>query len=956
VETLKDLLKSQGKRIEIADDIEALNALVTIREHWEQLRSAVGAQDIDGVITFIETLIKNPDDGPLVDALDALGLPGEKLRDTLTKLGDTFQRIDRKYLTLLKPVVTFDEDAEHKDIGLLEWPLIGLKKTGASEGAANKPTYAFDLGASAKLELEAGDTWPGTETQVADPLLRIGIGGSFEFGAKARIPFSAGALGIGAEASREAFLDYYFDARADDEGLFAPAVVRRLDSLPNPLSLDSVWKAFESSDIVGAVLETEGKSAFSVDVSLADAFAFKHDIKMNVGLTFKANVRRRSTFMLRLRKIANASDGSFSVEATLERLQAKARARATEFGVDVDLSSLGKRLAKILEEHEGKLHELLEEYGDYLEPGTYLRQEALKSLRTKFIKDFTKDADLQAALEDVAEHALGFDSGAADGGLEKLVEDKIVELLDGADGAITGEIDEVANKLGAAFVEKLGFAPSLLSTVVDKVRSLVEGIRDDLEERVTALSAAKLDALIKKADAAGATIAAAGNKADKALSGVRDVIGKYEKTVAMLKARVSDAAQMKITAKISAEKSSRQERAVDAKVIFLRPSESAQKIYGDIVRGDFDALVALMRAPSSDAAVVESETTLSELKTTTRRLGFAAVLVGFKLGGASIFDTKSEVVIEGGRVSVITQGEFTNRRTKPHEEREVSFVDAYELSAAEETREFDIALEISHEDEKLKRREVEKVIRGFESAALLPIGTTDRAIDTFNRWIGPGEKKRIPADIKFALRLGAKHLERVMCLDRRDGTSLSPATQREIFDKVIDELVQSGCHEADHVSRVAKAVHEARGRGEPMPPPKELLFNYTPKLHTQLEGAVSNQHTKMRLGGAGDLHTRCMSLVNALDTMGDIYTAVPKIGDGEGWDVQQYEAAQQALNENLKNWLKAGWRDEVRPRTIAFVGTLIALAKMDDEADSGFLTLTMTKRGEDPETVVLTPT
>src|SRR5690606_23594806 len=134
----------------------------------------------------------------------------------------------------------------------------------AASGTKKKPTYAFDLGASAKLELEAGDTWPGTATQVADPLLRIGLGGSFEFGAKARIPFSAGALGIGSEASRSAFLDYYFDARADG-GLFASAVVRRLDSLPNPLSLDSVWKAFESSDIVGAVLETEGESAFSVE-------------------------------------------------------------------------------------------------------------------------------------------------------------------------------------------------------------------------------------------------------------------------------------------------------------------------------------------------------------------------------------------------------------------------------------------------------------------------------------------------------------------------------------------------------------------------------------------------------------------------------------------------------------------------------------------------------------------
>src|SRR5690606_34255886 len=108
------------------------------------------------------------------------------------------------------------------------------------------------------------------------------------------------------------------------------------------------------------------------------------------------------------------------------------------------------------------------------------------------------------------------------------------------------------------------------------------------------------------------------------------------------------------------------------------------------------------------------------------------------------------------------------------EEREVSFIDAYELSAAEATREFDVALEISHEDEKLRRREIERIIRGFESAKLLPDGTLQRALDQFDSWIGPGEKNRLQADIKFALRLDGKQLERILCLDRRDGTALRP--------------------------------------------------------------------------------------------------------------------------------------------------------------------------------------
>jgi hypothetical protein len=953
VETLKELLKAQGKKLDVAADVETLQALATIREHWEQLRGAVAARDVDSALAFIETLIRDPQNGPLVQALDALGLPGGKLRAALTKLGDTFQNVDPKFLTLLKPVALFDEEGDGPNDGLIDWQLLGSRKLGSPPRAASKPTYAFELGALAKLELEAGDAWPGTEAGVADPLLRIGFGGRFEFGAKARIPFSAGALGLGGGASREAFLDYYFDVRTD-QGFYARAVADRLGSMPNPLSLESVWKAFEDSDIAGVVLETKGESAFSVDVSLADAFAFKHDVKTNVGLTFEAKVRRRSTFMLRLHKLADASAGSLRVEATLERLHVNEREREMDLGLEVDLASLGRRLAKILEEHQGELKAVLEDYGDYLEPGTYLRSVALKTLRTQFVQDFTQDAALQAALEDVAEHALGVASGRAGKQLETLIEARVAHLLDGADGVITGELDEVAANVGRALAKALGFAPELLETVVAKVQGLVDGIRGDLATRVKDLSGAKLAELMTKIDAAGAKVAAAGGKANRALAGVRDVIGRYETGLAKLKAKVSDAAQMKVVAKLSAAKASGTERAVDAKLLFKRPSKAAEKIYGDIVRGDFDAIVALLKRPSSDVEVIASETTLSEQTTASRRLGVAAVLVGFELGASSLFEAESEVVIQGGRVAVISKGEFRSRKRKPREEREVAFIDAYELAAAEETREFDVALEISNEDDRLKRREVERVIGGFESAALLPRGTTDRAVDTFNRWVGPGAKKRIPADIKFALRLGGKEFERVMCLDRRVGTSLPPAVQKEIFDVVVDELVQSGFHEEDHVPRLAAAVHQALGNPGPMPPPKEVLFNYAPKLHRRLVATVRDQHKKTRLRLAAALHERCMSLVAAFDTMGDIYTAEPRIGAGEGWDAAQFDAAQRELNELLADWLKAGWRDAVRPRTIAFVGTLVALAKLDGEPDAGFLSLTITKRGENPETVVLT--
>src|SRR5690606_11844438 len=56
-----------------------------------------------------------------------------------------------------------------------------------------------------------------------------------------------------------------------------------------------------------------------------------------------------------------------------------------------------------------------------------------------------------------------------------------------------------------------------------------------------------------------------------------------------------------------------------------------------------------------------------------------------------------------------------------------------------------------------------------------------------------------------------------------------------------------------------------------------------------------------------------------------------RIRNGEGWDAVDYNEAQDALKEKLRSWLKAGWLDAVRPKTVAFVRTLIALAKQDGE-------------------------
>ena len=103
-----------------------------------------------------------------------------------------------------------------------------------------------------------------------------------------------------------------------------------------------------------------------------------------------------------------------------------------------------------------------------------------------------------------------------------------------------------------------------------------------------------------------------------------------------------------------------------------------------------------------------------------------------------------------------------------------------------------------------------------------------------------------------------------------------------------------------------------------------------------------------------------MAYVEFIDIMGRVYEARPALIDDDGWTESQYINAQKALNNRIRSWLKIKSRwlfwigEEAHPRTIAFVGALVATATPGPEGVNGSaLNLTLVRRNGDREVVTL---
>lgn len=955
---LAEILRIDGQVLELAQDIEVIRSLEVLVNKYHERRAELAGLGLADVFAFIDSI---ENDDAFFNALDGIGLEDQELKGHVSRVSGALGQISEEQRKLIQPLSSFDEQQIGQNPGLVDWAILD---TGATASGGDGTEYSFSLGASATMEFEAGDTWPVEGIGLPDPLLRLGLAGALEATASAGLPVNGGSFTLRTDNSLSSSIDYFFAPNASR--LYAAAIVRSLDDLCNPFSLDSTWQAVARSDVRGVIAQVDGSTSFDLEVGIAEGFTIASDIAdAAVGLTVGARISRSAVYDLSIAgRPASGSSGQ-ALEVLLTREATRRRGSSIELGVEIDMAALADRLRQILKRHQQAFEKDLSEYEDYLTPGTYLQVQLSDKLSAR-IDSLTSDRGVQDALKETFKGYLGLDQRPRLPKLKQLLTGQITGRLDELGEVVTGRADLVAAELVQRIADEIGLdAGKAVDGLVTEATSLVTDIQDDLKDKVSSLADSALKGLIEQLEESGAEISDAVIKADAALKGVRDIIGKYEGLLKKLIAETGKAARAKITATLTREETWTSGRIVDVHMTISADTAATRKAFEAVVRGDMKRILDMLRQPVPGVHFDRDNMELARFAEIDQTIGFDVVLLGFEFSTQSIFDADAHVSSDGaGHVSVTSNATWSKRKTTNKEEREIQFVDTFELAAASATKQLNIDLNLSHQDQDLRVKELKRFVRGFESAKLLKEGITSSALEVIRGWNLGRTANKIKADINLALHLSQKSSLRLMQLGDRVNGALNDRARKNLFRIAFRELVESGAYDMEAAIRLAERVLVQTRMGD-RKPLIDVLYDYTPQLHDRTVGDPNlsptfHEHVIRDLHRAHRLHELCMDFVDFVDIMGDVYEATPSLVHNEGWTESRYIEAQKKLNARLRNWLKIKSRllfwidDEAHPRTIAFVGALMAAASHGSgDTEGAMLSLTLVRRNRDREVVAL---
>lgn len=964
MERFIDMVRSGGAFPDLPGNLAVIRDLAEVRDAWQAQRQLAAQFGVDSAVAFLAAIQSNQE---LFDALAGQGVDSAALREQAVRVAGLLGDIPQPGQTLLQPLSDFGPHAP--GAGLVSWKVLDV---GSRESEADDISYTFDLGSQATLEFEAGDTWPGSAGQEGDnpggsqpALLRLGARGSLQGTGDASLPLNVGGLGSSTANSASSSFDYYFDA-AGGHTIYAHAVARRLGDLCNPFSLASLWHGLQHSDLHGVVASVQGSAELQLEVTVAEGFTIGSELAAaSAQLTVGVKVRRAGEYRLVARRLVGADGEADMIEASIVRMRSATLGHSAALAVEVDLEGLAGRLRRILHRHQGELESVLSRYEAFLTPGTYVKEE-LQSQLDQAVEDLVADSDTREALKEAFAQTLESRTKPTLSKLRKLLAQTITDTMDSGGELISGNAQHQASGLARRISGVLGLeARDVASALVGPLQSLVVAMQEGLQEQVSALGEPKLVKLADLLQRAGSEVSGMAASAQLALQGLREVIGRYERLLQQLIDTTSDAVRTRVSARLEYESTATRGHEIEACIRISRLSEATSAAFDTLVAGDLTGTVELLRRGVPGISFDLQRTALSRFASVKRRLGFEMVFLGIEFGAGSVFDAGARVTSNGaGKVEVRSRGSWQKYKSTPREAREIRFVDAFELTAAQQTGRLAINLAISHRDESLKRGEVVTFLKSFEAARLLPTGTAARAGEVFDAWSMPAEQDVVKADINLAASLDHKGALRLLRLSERVAGDLTDAARLAVFTIAQRELCESGAFKLDDVAEAADAVR-AQTRMDESKSRIKVLFDYSDRLHEKTVGDTNlsptfHQARIDNLTHAHQIHRLCMALVRFTDLMGDIYQAQPALEGEQGWTESDYVQAQQQLDKLLRRWLKIKRKwlfwigEEAHPRTVAFVGALIAMADVGQGGeDRPALSLTLVRRDARSDEVTL---
>ena len=983
------LLKKGPDLVGLKDDFELITALVEVFTKWPEMKPITGFDTAEKFLADFIGQIGNPAVRQALVAANKTELVAlyDKLLGLLNKLKAKVGKVPEDLQTLLNPMSTYN-GAGAASKGIIDWtPIDETKKFG--DGG----DFSFEIGGNAKLALIAADevdTGGGKKKK----LLRIGADLGVNAKAGATPPFQPLKVEGKFEASAGASIAYHFDTGPGDP-LYVVALAECLPALPNPFDYDAVWRAFARKELGFTRLsyKVNGKSKASADLSIGNKASFGKALVVDLSLTFGADFSLSADYVLTLTAGPPLPGGDANT-APREIVATLSRSRATDAGLDfgikvnLDLSQAAKRIQDEVKKAVAKWDSLLKEVEPFLSPGTLLQTTLSKELGER-TEALIKDPELRAAVNRSLRTVIGIDEDDDDDVLEWLSK-RIAGAIDSVEGAITEQTDKTVDLVLGQLSEIVpAFAQDQIRA---KVEPLIAGLIDDakgkLDELVKKLFDTRQEELRDALKDVGVKAADAVATLDKALESVRKVVKNFDKLIHDTLKELQNSARAQITVALSAEERWHDETKMEIAGAFTADSKKAASVFHALTRGKLNELQALLSGddPDDDFRLDPDKSKLTRYAKRTSKIAWQAVFFGFGASGSTIAEGDARVVLDGrGTVHVDSSAKIENEFIGRSEQRKVTLVEGFDLIRAriqstlpsgggfvDKARKMDFGVDIVHKDKSLKLGEMRGFLQSLTAQGLLPDEVRGRADTLFQTWAGSADANaHIPADIAVGLHLDAAQLKQLLMLDKRD-----PATNRltrqggiTTCHYALENLLAAGAFRFDK-ARLDEVLKFIRLRFYPGSYPADatagmILYDMQEpgqdpagflapvwKAQGQLPAEGPPHKGEHHNYVLTNLRVRLHQLVQLIDLMGQIYLAQPiDVDDAPVWDADKYTKKQHQLALAGQGWIKTGgkllfWIDrEVHPWTVALLGTVSRLAKVDPQPGPT-MALKLTNRGE----------
>ncbi|MCW3848543.1 hypothetical protein OF829_15010 [Sphingomonas sp. LB-2] len=944
------LVRKGAGYVGLADDLEAIEALVKIAESW------AGPERPAKLADLLTKAIADIDDASVKKVFGDLGLEPvrAKVAALLAKVKAAGAKIPDWAKTLARPLDSFGES----DPGALSWTPLKLDET----VPLDEP-FTLGVKASAVLSCAASTTTEAFGSP-ATRLLKIAAHGDVSAQGGAEIPYAMGAIKAGASAGAALDLAYYY--ATGDKRIYVAALAEGLARAPLPFDYSAVWEAAARPGFAGVDYVFAANAGANLDVGLAYLIE-AGDLKFDLGGKVSVAASYAKGYRLTLSPVQR--EGATALAISLKRTRLSALTIGASLSVTVDAPKLRAKVQDIVKTKLKLWDAARAEIQTILSPGTFLQTKLLGELGPALDR-LVKNEALRNALAHDLGTVLGQDS--SDAGLADWLSDAIKGAIDRASASLTGKAETAVTEVTDKVMADLGnWVPdeakaAVKAEIAKLIGSVHTGFGDAVQKLLDSF-AGDGKAFQKLLQDAGAKVQGAIKTIDDAFAGVRDLLTKYNAAIHDIAEKAQAAAEKKISIAITVQNKRTHELTLTVKGVFTDPNKAAD-MFGWLTRGDlktirkhWDDLVN----GAHDGFLLDPASSIEEHDRLEQSVGFEIMVLGFGATYSEKLTVDAKSTLDAaGNVLIDTSANYEKRVKGGNVERTASFGDVLGVAAAKSlaegqgalvSRTMRIGVSASYQDGNYSAAKLAGFLDDLESPDHLLITSAEGADAraAFAKLVAGSAGGTAKAGIAAELWLDDKLAQSVMLFGEaipgkpyRDPTGmLAWAGRRRVFEAGLEGLLSAGTESntrsrKETLKKLTSAadfiIDEERDQ-IPTPLPADLAGKFLLFSRGAVEEIERYHDPRSFPGAASDdanrfvrTYYRLDDLATAIERLGLVYRASP-VGD-EAWSAKRYEQQQEVIAYRTARWLAAGSplfakdRNSVEPVVLALMLTLEDLA------------------------------